>query len=289
MDQGQVSRRSGAGRTVVLEATNDPTKKENEMSSAPRTTSTRRPPVDSMRKIAFAAGVLYLITFIASLPTLGLKDAAVNHTNFVLGVGSDTSVIFACLLDVITALAGVGAAVVLYSVAKRYSQIGAIGYVTTRVMEAGMLLVGVVSLLSLVTLRQDLTAGATAADAASFITAGRTLVAIHNWAFLLGPALMAALNALFLGSVMYRSRLVPRIIPTFGLIGAPLLLASTVAVMFGLWDQLSIPASLATAPIFLWELSLGLWLTFKGFNPDPTISSPAMSAEDMSDRHRLVV
>lgn len=248
-----------------------------------RTTSTHRRPMDSMRKIALAAGVLYLITFIASIPTLGLKDAAINHANFVLGAGSETAVIWACLLDIITALAGVGAAVVLYSVTKRYSQIGAIGYVTTRVMEAGMLLVGVVSLLSLVTLRQDVTGG----DAASFVTVGKSLVAIHTWAFLLGPSLMAALNALFLGSVMFRSRLVPRIIPTLGLIGAPLLLGSTVAVMFGLWDQLSLPASVLTAPIFFWELSLGLWLTFKGFNTVPV--APTTAVDGASDRHSLVV
>ena len=207
----------------------------------------------------------------------------INHTHFVLGAGSEASVIWACLLDVITALAGVGAAVVLYSVAKRYSQIGAIGYVTSRVMEAGMILVGVVSLLSLVTLRQDVTGG----DVASYVAVGKSLVAIHTWTFLLGPSLMAAINALFLGSVMYRSRLVPRIIPTLGLIGAPLLLASTVAVMFGLWDQVSFAASLLTLPIFLWELSLGLWMTFKGFNTVPVATEPAV--REASDRHSLLV
>ncbi len=223
--------------------------------------------MSSMRKIALAAGVLYLVTFLASIPALGLKGPALDHANFVLGAGSEASVVWAALLDTITALAGVGAAVVLYSVAKRSSQIGAIGYVTSRVMEAGMILVGVVSLLSLVTLRQDVTPG----DAASFVAVGKSLVAIHNWTFLLGPSLMAALNALFLGSVMYRSRLVPRIIPTLGLVGAPILLASTVATMFGVWAQSSVAAGIAVLPIFLWELSLGLWLTFKGFNEGSAI------------------
>src|ERR1700709_2584676 len=98
-----------------------------------RTTSSHRSPMTSMRKIALAAGVLYLITFVASIPALGLKGPAIDHANFILGAGSAAGVIWACLLDVITALAGVGAAVVLYSVAKQYSQIGAIGYVTSRV------------------------------------------------------------------------------------------------------------------------------------------------------------
>jgi Domain of unknown function (DUF4386) len=258
------------------------------MSSDLRTTSKHRRSMDSMRKIAFAAGVLYLITFLASIPALGLKGPALDHTNFILGAGSETSVIWAALLDIITALAGVGAAVVLYSVTKRYSQISAIGYVTTRVMEAGMILVGVVSLLSLVTLRQDLTGATSAADAASIVTAGRTLVAIHNWTFLLGPSLMAALNAMFLGSVMYRSRLVPRVIPTLGLVGAPILLASTVATIFGAFGQSSFIAGLAVLPIFLWELSIGLWLTFKGFNT-VTVADAVTESSETTERPSVLV
>ena len=252
------------------------------MSSDLRTTPTHRPPMSSMRKIALAAGVLYLITFIASIPALGLKGPAIDHVNFVLGPGSESSVIWASLLDVITALAGIGTAVVRYSVGKRYSQIGAIGFVASRVIEAGLILVGVIGLLSLVTLGQDVTAGA--ADPSSFLAAGRTLVAIHDWTFLLGPSLMASVNALFLGSVMYRSRLVPRIIPTLGLVGAPILLASTAATMFGVYAQSSMAAGFAVLPIFLWELSLGLWLTFKGFNP---VAMPGDAAVP-SDRRSLV-
>ncbi len=257
------------------------------MSSELRTTPTPRRPMDSMRKIALAAGVLYLITFIASIPALGLKGPVLNHTNFVLGAGSESSVLWAAFLDVVTALACIGTAVVLFPVAKRYSQIGAIGFVASRVIEGGLILVGVVSLLSVVTLRQDVGAGATGAGASSMVMAGRTLVAIHDWTFLLGPSLMAAVNALFLGSVMYRSRLVPRVIPTLGLIGAPILLASTAATMFGVFDQVSLAASVAVIPVFLWELSLGLWLTFKGFNAVPITRQAAVTGE-ASDRRSLV-
>jgi hypothetical protein len=80
---------------------------------------------------------------------------------------------------------------------------------------------------------------------------------------------MAAVNAVLLGTLMYRSGLVPRIIPLVGLIGAPLLLASDIAIMFGLWEQFSLPAGIATLPVALWELSLGVWLVVKGFKPSP--------------------
>ena len=149
-----------------------------------------------------------------------------------------------CFLDVVNALACIGTAVALFPVVKRQNEALALGFVTTRVLEAAIIVIGVVSLLAVVTLRQDL-AGATGADAATLVTTGHALVAVRDWTFLLGPSLMAALNALLLGSLMYRSRLVPRIIPTMGLIGAPLLLTATIATLFGHIDQTSacVPSS----------------------------------------------
>jgi Domain of unknown function (DUF4386) len=115
-----------------------------------------------------------------------------------------------------------------------------------------------------VTLRQ---AGAAGADAASLVTAGSALVAIRDGAHLLGPGVIPGLNALLLGYLMYRSRLVPRVIPAMGLIGAPLFLVAASASVLGFNEQVFVLSAIAVVPIFLWELSLGLWLTFKGFVP----------------------
>jgi hypothetical protein len=105
------------------------------------------------------------------------------------------------------------------------------------------------------------------------LVTGQALVGMYNWTFLFGPGFMACVNALLLGSLMYRSGLVPRIIPLVGLIGAPLLFASDVAVLFGAWEQMSLPAGIATVPVALWEFSLGVWLVVKGFNPSPITAS----------------
>jgi hypothetical protein len=230
------------------------------------TTETTRVPMDSLRKTALVAGGLYVITFAASIPAaLVLLRPVLDNPDFILGTGSVTGVLWGVLLDVITALAGVGTAVVLFPVVKRQSEAAALGFVTTRVLEAATILVGVVCLLAVVTLRQDL-AGATGTDAASLVTTGHALVAIRDWTFLFGPGVMAGMNALLLGSLMYRSRLVPRVIPLLGLVGAPLLLASTAGTLFGYFDQLSPVASVLVLPIFVWELSLGVWLVVKGFS-----------------------
>ena len=227
-----------------------------------------RVPMESLRKTALAAGVLYLVTIAASIPALALKAPVLDHTDFILGAGSDTSVLWACVLDFINALACIGTAVVLYRVARRQSETAAIAFVAARVLEAAVITVGVVSLFSIVTLRQDL-AGATGADAAVLVTIGRSLVAIHNWTFLLGPGFIPGINALCLAYVLHRARLVPRLIPTMGLVGAPMLLASSAAVMFGIYDQVSLVSAVAALPIAAWELSLGLWLVIKGFGPSP--------------------
>jgi len=133
-------------------------------------------------------------------------------------------------------------------------------------VEAAVILVGVVALLTVVLLRQDL-AGSASADAASLTTTGHALVAARGWTFLLGPGFMACLNALLFGTLLYRSRLVPRIIPTIGLIGAPVLLTANLLTFFGQTTQTGTLTLLATLPIATWELSVGFYLAFKGFKP----------------------
>jgi hypothetical protein len=127
------------------------------------------------------------------------------------------------------------------------------------------------------TLRQDVT-GTAGSDPDALVTTGHALVAIHDWTFLLGPGLMAGLNALLIGSVMYRSRMLPRWIPTLGLIGAPLLLLSDTAVLFGVWGQLSGPAMVLVLPIAIWEFSFGVYMTVKGFRNEGLAASPAGAA-----------
>ncbi len=229
--------------------------------------------MSSARKTALVAGVFYLITFI-SIPTLALYGPVKNHRDWILGSGAGTAVLVGGFLEVIVALACIGTAVTLYPVVKRQNEGTALGFVAARVLEAGMIFTGVVSLLSLVTLRQHL-GGAAGADAASLVTTGASHVAIYNWTFLLGQNLMPGINALLLGSLMYRSRLVPRLIPMMGLIGAPLLIASVFATLFGGIGQYSHWAAAAALPVAAWELSLGVWLVVKGFRPSPITTEMA--------------
>ena len=225
----------------------------------------------SLRKTALVAGIFYLITFI-SIPTLALYGQIKDHRDWILSSGGHTGVLVGCFLEVIVALAGIGTAVTLYPVVKRQNEGAALGFVASRTLEAAMIFTGVVSLLSLVNLPHG---GATGAAAASLVTTGASHVATYNGTFLLGQTLMPAINALLLGSLLYRSRLVPRALPVMGLIGAPLLLTAVVAILFGGIEQISVWTALATLPVAAWELSLGVWLVVKGFRPSPVTAGMA--------------
>jgi hypothetical protein len=227
--------------------------------------------VTSLRKTALVAGALYLITFIVGIPPAAfLLGPVLSNPNYIVSAGADTQVLLGAFLDLVNALACIGTAVVLFPVVKRQNEAVALGFVTTRIFEAFVIVIGVMSILAVVTLRQ---AGAAGADAASLVTTGRALVTIRDWTFLLGPSLVPGLNALLLGYLMYRSRLVPRVIPVLGLIGGPLLIASVIGTMFGINDPVSVWSGIAVAPIFVWELSLGIYLVVKGFKPSPVTAA----------------
>jgi hypothetical protein len=220
------------------------------------------------QKIARVAGVLLVITFITSIPAQLILYAPVLHNpDYILGGGAaDNGVASGAFLELLLIIANIGSAVVLFPVLKRVNEILALGYVTARVIESAFIAVGLLGLLTLVTLRQDL-AGAANADAGSLLTVGKSLVALHDWTFLLGPGFVVGVgNGLILGYLMYRSRLVPRAMAVLGLIGGPLIIASGVAVLFGVIEAGGGWQVIATIPEFFWELSLGIWLIVKGFN-----------------------
>jgi hypothetical protein len=213
-----------------------------------------------LRKTALVAGLLYLLTFV-SIPTLALYGS-VHDPNFIVGPGPDTPVLLGGILEVIVALAGIGTAVVLFPVLKRQNEAAALGLVGSRVLEAAGILAGVACLLTIVSLRQ------TGAGAGALAT-GQTLAILYDRIFLLSQSLMPIVNDLLLGFLLYRSRLVPRVLPLLAFIGAPLLLASDLAVLFGLVDRVSAVPAIAALPVALFEFSLGVYLTVKGFKPSP--------------------
>jgi hypothetical protein len=225
--------------------------------------------VDSTRKTASLAGWLFIVTFVTAILAYFIFYADVlDNPNLITGAGADptTSVALGAVLELVLIFANVGTAVVLFSILKRQSEAGALGYVSARIVECVFIAVGIISLLVFLLVRQEGTAGTDAA-------LGEAFVAIYDRAFLLGPGFFAGLaNGLILGYLMYRSALVPRGMAMLGLIGGPLVMASGVAIMFDVIEPGSTLQGIATIPEFFWELSLGIYLIVKGFRPSPILS-----------------
>jgi hypothetical protein len=224
----------------------------------------------SFRKSALAAGAFYLLSFI-SIPTLFLY-VPVRDPRYVLGSGPDIGVLIGAVLEIIVALAGIGSAVALFPVVKRQHEGVALGFVGSRTLEGATIFAGVAALLSVVSLRQ---AGA----GPNAVVIGQTLVALYDRTFLIGQSFMPAVNGLLLGFLLYRSRLVPRVLPMLGFTGGALLVAGDLAVLFGVIGQHAPSSALAALPIAVWEFSLGVYLVAKGFKP-----SPILTGEDGDSR-----
>src|SRR3954453_12722956 len=112
-----------------------------------RPAAAKRVPMDSLRKTALVAGVLYVLTFV-SIPILGLYAPVLTDPNYIGGARPDTPILIGSVLETIVPLAKIGTAVALYPVVKRQNQGVALGFVGARILESAAIIAGVVSLLS---------------------------------------------------------------------------------------------------------------------------------------------
>ena len=222
----------------------------------------------SFRKTALVGGILYLVTFVGSIASALLVGPALNDPSYVLGAGADQQVGLGAIFELVNVFGLIGCGIAFFSVVRKVHEGLAIGYLATRLFEGAIITVSVLSLLSVITLRQQVAAGA---DGESLAPVAAALVAVRNWAIVIGSN-MAPFNALMLGTALYRARLVPRWMPALGLVGAPILISFVVGLILGVAQVGTVFHVVAVLPFFIWELVLGLWLTFKGFNENSPIA-----------------
>ena len=229
-----------------------------------------RLPSAGEQRTAHIMGAWFLGTFLFSIPAFFFYEPVLGHADYITGSGDDTRIAIGALLEICLAVCGIATAVVIFPIVKRVSESIALGYIAARTVESIVILVGVLSLMSVVVLRQDL---ADQASLGGLVDVGRSLVALHEQTRLLGPQFCAGLgNGILLGYLMWRSRLLPRPMVMFGLVGGPLALLAGIGVLLGSWDKdAALPAAL-TAPEAIWELSLSLWLLIRGFRPSHVLS-----------------
>jgi hypothetical protein len=213
-------------------------------------------------------GVLFLLTFVTSITAYVLFQPVLDDpAGYIAGGGSDTRIYIGVLLEFLLIIANVGTAVVLYPIARRQNRALALGYVTARIIESVFIAAGIVFVLGVVSLRED---SPGAADLAV------SFAALKDWTFLLGPGMTVPFgNGLILGYLMYKSALVPRRMAWLGLIGGPILLISSIGVLFDWWETGGTVQGILVIPEFVWELFLGIYCAIWGFRQD----SPILAAD----------
>jgi hypothetical protein len=227
------------------------------------------------QKAARIFGGLFILTFVTSIAGLLLYGPVLDEKDYILSGSADGEITLGALLEVGLVITNIGTAVVLFPIARRYSETLAISFVASRIVESTIIAVGAISLLSIVTLHQE-----SAGDSGALLVQGEALVAIHDWTFLFGPNFCVGVgNGLILGYLMWKSGLVPRRLALLGLIGGPLILIRATLILFGVVEHGDATDILA-APEILWELGLGLYTLVKGFNMPPTAPAPGSPVSD---------
>ena len=218
------------------------------------------------RITAIITGILFLIAAVASIAGLILYEPVLNDTQFIVYNNANKSqILWGAIFEIITVFAVIIMPIFLFSILKEINLSMAIAIICFRLLEATIIIIGTISLLTILTLNQEFAKEANP-NAYTYLIAGKSLLALHNWTFLFGPNIALAPSTLMTAYLLYKAKLVPRIIAILGLIGGPLIFLSALLVMFGLYTQISILGVIAALPVFFYEMSLALWLIFKGLN-----------------------
>ena len=232
--------------------------------------------MNTHRRAAIFVGIMFIIASVTAVlakfvfypPVLTSPDHLIN------GAAHTNQVVLGVLMELTLAVTAIGTAIGLFPVLRPYGERIALGHLCFRFLEAIVITVGVVAVLSLVTLSQAFVAAA-APDVSAYHTAGTLLLAVYTWTFMLGPLFFLGVNTLMYSYLLYRSNLVPRPLAALGITGAILVFGFALLVMFGVTDASAPPWVLLALPIGAYEMILAGWLIVKGFNPAVIASAPA--------------
>lgn len=220
------------------------------------------------RILAVWAGLFFIIAAIAGILGLILYNPVLHDANYILlNAENETQIKWGAFFEIITAFAVIGTAITLFPVLKKFNESIAIGTITFRLLEATIIVVGIMSLLTIVSLNQQHSVEHNPNNG-SYLIHGSLLVALHDWTFLFGPMIMLGPSTFMTSYLLYQSKLVPNLISLLGMMAGPIVFASGIMVMFGLYSQISILGALTCLPVFIYEMLLAVWLLSRGFKQD---------------------
>lgn len=217
-------------------------------------------------------GLFYVLAAVLAILGLLLYTPILSGSAYLIqGAEHKNQVLLGVVMELLVVGSVIGTAVGLFPFFRKYNERLALWYLCFRFLEATLITIGIISVLSLLTLSQAFVATG-ASNASAFQAAGTLLIAIHTWTFLLGPSFMLSVNTMTYSYILYQSRLVPRLIAVMGFTGATLVFLEAVLVLFGVVSQVSVWGALLALPVAAFEMTFAVWLIVKGFNPSATAS-----------------
>jgi Domain of unknown function (DUF4386) len=240
--------------------------------------------MNTNRNIAIIVGVLFILTEITSITGLILYDPILHDPDYIIkGAANETRVLWGAFFEVLLVFTQIGTAITLFPILKKYNESMAIGTVCFRLLEATIVIIGIMSLLAIVTLNHEFLKEANP-NTSTYLVAGKLLLDIHNWTFLYGPNLILGPSSFMTAYLLYKSKLVPRFVTFLGLVGGPLISVNALLVTFGVYTQLSAWGMVLAIPVFAYEVSLAIRLLVKGFNSAPATHAPVQNLFKLAGR-----
>lgn len=227
--------------------------------------------MDSYRKTGIIVGILFIFATVASILGSVFLGSVLEAPNYLISVSANgNQLIIAVLFFLIAAISAFSSAFMLFPILKKHVESLTMGYVVLRIFENVFYVIGTLSLLIMLTVSQKYVVGAV--DASYYQTLGTSLLALQSWAVLLGTLIFFGLGSMALNYVLYQSKLVPRWLSVWGLIGAVLVFIYGLVGIFGLGIGLTSPFALLAMPIAAQEMVFAVWLIVKRFNPSAIAS-----------------
>lgn len=231
----------------------------------------------SNQKAAKIVGVLFILAAVTAVVGLNLYNPILKGPDYLLnGAKHANQAVLGAVMELVLVVSAIGTATTMFPILRKYNETIALWHVCFRFLEAIIITVGVISVLSLLTLSREFAAGG-APDPVAFQASGIVLKAIHDWTFMLGPLFMLGINTMMYSYIFYKSKLVPRFIPILGMTGATCVFVCALLVMFGVIEQISVLGGILALPVAANEMILAVWLIVKGFNETALLSLSAKS------------
>jgi len=215
---------------------------------------------------AIITGVFFIVAAVTSIIALKLYQPAITGDDYLTQASSHAyTITMGALHELFLVATASGTGIMLYPYLRRYNEQMGLAYLCFRLLEAILILIGTLSVLAIVSLSKAYVANPVA-DVGTYKAVGTALIAIHDWTFMIGPNFMLGINTFIYSYVFFKSRMIPRTLSLIGIVGAIMIFIAAHLEMFGVMQQISVGGVVMAIPIFVYEMTLAVWLIVKGFN-----------------------